>query len=111
MKLCHKCGAPWLGATIQPGVKATCEKCTAYLHCCKNCRHHDTAKPNQCRVPNTETIANRAAANFCDEFSFREGGGPLANPKEAAARDAFGGLFGEAEVPKKSTSFDDLFGG
>lgn len=110
MKCCHKCGAPWLGATIQPGVKAACEKCSAYLHCCKNCRHHDTSRPNQCHVPNTETIADRRAANFCDEFSFREDGGPQAKPKTDTARDALDALFGGAPAEKKPT-LDDIFGG
>lgn len=109
MKHCHKCGTPWIGATAQPGVKATCDKCFAYLHCCKNCKHHDTTKPNQCRVPNTEAIAVRTAANFCDEFMFIEDAGSRGKPKHTAARDAFDAVFGD-DSGVKEMRFEDLFG-
>lgn len=30
-------------------------------------------KPNDCYIPNTDKIANKEGANFCDFFEFREG--------------------------------------
>jgi len=111
MHVCHKCGREWTGHRRQVGVKEVCEGCGAYLHCCKNCRHHDRSRPNQCRVPNTDTVVDRAGLNFCDEFQFREGaaaGGDSGT--ETQARDAFGALFGDSDAPVKSPTLDDLFG-
>lgn len=107
MKVCHRCGTAWEGELRQPGVKEYCGKCSAYLHCCLNCRFQDRTRPNQCRVPNTETITDRASANFCDEFSFREKSSQTPEKAGAASAQA-GALFGEPEV--RAPSLNDFFG-
>ena len=68
---CFNCQAPWESTLRQPAVKETCERCGAYLHCCKNCRFHRQGYPNACYIPDTEKIADKRRANFCDEFEFR----------------------------------------
>jgi len=67
---CFKCKAAWESSLRQPAVKETCDGCGAYLHCCKNCTHHRRGYPNECYIPDTEKIANKSLANFCDEFEF-----------------------------------------
>ncbi len=111
MKCCHNCGHPWESAKNQPAVKDFCEQCSAYLHCCLNCRFRDPAKHNECAIPNTDWVGDRAGANFCDEFDFKhmheEQGKADAETK---AKGQFDRLFGESSAgggnPK---SFDDLF--
>ena len=106
---CHKCNTPWESDKRQPGFKETCTGCDAYLHCCKNCRYHVPSAHNQCYIPNTEYVANRAGLNFCEEFEFGEGAAkPTANvQKQEAARNKLDALFGEED--EKPVSFDDLF--
>ena len=117
MKRCHKCGKEWVAEKRQPGPKDSCDACTAYLHCCKNCRFHDPTVHNQCRIPNTEWVGDRAGLNYCDEFEFAEASGAAgATGKADKARDALGALFGEAVEGTDTTrdgaksSFDKLFG-
>ena len=74
MKLCYRCGKEWVSLTKkQPGVKETCPRCNAYLHCCLNCKWYMPGKPNDCYVPNTDKVANKEGPNFCDFFEFKEG--------------------------------------
>jgi len=112
MKVCHRCGTPWESSTPTPGVKETCEQCSAYLHCCLNCKFYDTSKPYDCYIPNIDPVTDKAAANFCDEFTFadqseKEG----ATDKNQRSRDAFNELFDEEpDEDNGPKSFDDLFG-
>ncbi len=112
MRYCHHCSAAWESEKKIPGVKECCEQCCAYLHCCKNCRFHDPYAPNQCRIPNTESVADRSGANFCDSFEFSEKNGNKGKRPQAQVQDAFAKLFGEdtSEESGKPTSLDDLFG-
>jgi hypothetical protein len=58
--------------------------------------------PNDCKIPGTDPIADRAAANFCDEFVVL--GKPSAqrpNPNDVSKR-----LFGEETPPKLSDPKD-----
>ena len=70
MYTCFSCGAAWESSLRQPAIKETCERCGAYLHCCRNCTYHRRSYPNECYIPDTEKIADRRRANFCDEFEF-----------------------------------------
>ena len=70
MYTCFNCGAAWESSLRQPAVKEICESCGAYLHCCRNCTYHRPGYPNECYIPDTEKIADRRRANFCDEFEF-----------------------------------------
>ena len=71
MRVCHKCGQEWAGDRPRPGYAESCVTCQAYLHACKNCRFHDPGAHNQCRVPGTEMVRDRAGMNYCDAFEFR----------------------------------------
>jgi hypothetical protein len=113
MKKCHKCGSPWISDKKQPAAKEYCESCSAWLHCCLNCRYHDAGAHNQCYIPNTEWIGDRRGPNFCDEFEFREGGsGGKVRDDVPGARKAFDALFADVEsgtAEEKPRSIDDLF--
>lgn len=112
MKRCHKCGAEWRSEKRQPGVKEFCSACTAYLHCCKNCRFHDPNAHNQCRIPTTEWVGDRAGANFCDEFEFADRDEATAEDQEHnRARATLERLLGGDEAPRRRPkTLDDLFG-
>lgn len=125
MYTCFNCGAAWDSSLRQPAVKETCEGCGAYLHCCRNCTYHRQGYPNACYIPDTEKIADRRRANFCDEFEFisvatreKRAGAPKQGDATLAA------LLGEGSDTLESTSgvkewlgtsdktpeeFDDLF--
>jgi len=89
MKRCHKCGTEWKGEEVakkQPAVKDYCEKCSAYLHCCLNCRFYDKYAHNQCRIGTTDWVGDREGPNFCDEFEFadtEDAGKPSADARKA----------------------------
>ncbi len=48
--------------------RATCTKCLAWLHVCKNCIYYKPGMSNDCQIPGTELIADREMANFCEDF-------------------------------------------
>jgi hypothetical protein len=72
---CHSCGNEQI-FEVKVGVKVgrrdTCVHCGADLHCCKNCRLHDPTLHNQCREPEAAFIRDRAEANFCMHFDFKD---------------------------------------
>ncbi len=112
---CHKCHRDWeAGGKPRPGFKETCLNCGAYLHSCKNCRFHRPSMHNQCYIPNTEWVGDRAGANFCEEFEFAMTD-PAAGDGETAreaAKPSFEALFGnnsEAGQAPPPSGFDDLF--
>lgn len=115
MRMCHNCGTEWLSDKKVPGVKEFCDKCSAYLHCCLNCRHYNPAFHNQCAIPTTDWVGDKAGANFCDEFEFKDTGAPSRDAGEAeAARKTLEGLFGETSTRSDSEKLDQfkkLFGG
>lgn len=109
MKSCHKCGAPWESPKRQPAVKEYCQSCSAYLHCCLNCRFHDPSAHNQCFIPNTDWVGDRSGANFCDQFEFAErekatGEEELHRKARAKLDQILGG-----STEKHPKNFDDLF--
>jgi hypothetical protein len=109
MKKCHKCGKQWISDKRQPAFKEYCDACAAYLHCCLNCRFYDPHAHNKCYIPTTEWVADRAGTNFCDEFEFAgsETHAPCGE-KITQARDAFQGLFGDAETEEPGKGLDDF---
>jgi hypothetical protein len=89
--------------------RAVCDKCGAALHCCRNCIYYQPGLPNDCRVPNTDFIADRTATNFCEEFSLK--GKP---PQKGADVNAIKKkLFGDDDDGKDDHNpkgrFDSLF--
>lgn len=111
MKRCHKCGTPWVSEKKQPAVKDYCENCTAYLHCCKNCRFYDPSRHNECQIGTTEWVGDREGANFCDEFEFKDSEAQSKDTaKSAKAKDALDNLFGgEHEAAPGLDDFKKLF--
>jgi hypothetical protein len=49
--------------------RATCDFCSADLHCCKNCRFYKPGQPNDCMIPGTEFVAYRDRSNHCEDFA------------------------------------------
>lgn len=76
--------------------KSTCPGCGLDLHICLNCRFYSEKSHNKCLEPGAEFQRTRDKANFCDYFSFREGG--VSNGK--------GGIDLKEETKRK---FEDLF--
>ena len=109
MRKCHRCGAEWDSVKRVPGVKEFCAKCTGYLHCCLNCRHHNPAYHNQCAIPNTDWVGDKAGANFCDEFEFLDAA-TQSQKKDGAqsVHTALDGLFGDAPAPSESEKLDQF---
>jgi len=116
MKQCHRCGAPWDGGgKKQPGVKDICDNCSAYLHCCLNCRYYDPSAHNECYIPTTDWVGDKEACNFCDEFEFAVRVDDKTNSNAGDdARSALDSLFGGSEEDSgqsdKLDNFKKLFG-
>jgi len=67
---CHGCGRSVSDiGTI--ATSSTCPHCPAALHCCRNCRHFDSAARWQCRAPIATQVADKIGANACDKFEPR----------------------------------------
>lgn len=71
--------------------RETCDKCHAWLHCCKNCQHYQPGKPNDCAIPGTELIKDRESMNFCEDYKLL-GAGPA---KAVDPKDVLKRLFGD----------------
>ena len=69
MYKCFNCNTEWTGEK-KVSFKAICEKCGAYIHCCKNCKFFDETQHNKCRIPGTDMVADREKGNYCEEFDF-----------------------------------------
>jgi hypothetical protein len=97
MKLCHHCGRE---VHLLSGIQRTdgCPACYSDLKVCLNCRFFDPAMNNQCREPQAEWVTDKAKANFCEFFDYREiagnspGMGGSGSDKDHA-RNAFDSLF------------------
>lgn len=89
---CWNCGTPLDEPPNQKlSFRATCDHCSAWLHCCCNCKNYYPGLPNNCKIPGTEYIADRQAMNFCEEFAVLGEG-----PKEKDLKkdkDRFNSLF------------------
>jgi hypothetical protein len=106
---CWKCGAdeadPFGGKLP---FRAVCETCGVELHCCVNCVFYFPGKPNDCAVPGTGYVADRTAANLCEEFKlFGKGPSKAVDLSDIAKR-----LFGD-DLPAKDKDskkrFSSLF--
>lgn len=91
---CFACNADvGLRAGERVGFRDTCTGCSADLHACRNCRHHDPGAHNQCREAQTEWVADRERANRCDWFAPGEGGGGAKAAEATKARASLDALF------------------
>ena len=84
MMHCYNCQAE-INLSGQPSRAATCPKCAAYLHCCRNCRFYDPNAHNQCREPQAEWVQDKEMANFCDFF---EASSKMADKETARKEEA-----------------------
>lgn len=107
MRTCHRCGHPWDSEKKVPGVKEFCDHCSAYLHCCLNCRHREPGLHNQCAIPTTDWVGDRAGANFCDEFEFRDPQSAQSSRDESASsRQKLDSIFGDEANVEQSDPLD-----
>ncbi len=98
MKACHHCGRE---VKLLSELQRTdsCPFCLSDLKCCLNCRFFDPALNNQCREPQAEWTPEKAKANFCEFFAFRE--------VSAIGRPGLGGT--QSEKDRARAAFDGLF--
>ena len=74
-------------------VRAVCPRCSAFLHCCRNCDFYAPGLANDCREPRAERVADKEQGNFCDWFRPGARGRPADAPSSASARAALDALF------------------
>jgi len=98
MKLCHHCGRE---VQLLSALQRTdqCRHCYSDLKVCLNCRFHDPGANNQCREPQAEWTPEKAKANFCEFFEFREVSA-LSSPGQGGAR---------SDAERARDAFDSLF--
>ena len=71
----------------------TCPHCGADLYCCVQCDFYDQFTHNKCKEPESEWVADREKANFCDFFRFR-GGVKAEKDRSKEAKKKLEELFG-----------------
>lgn len=104
---CHKCKEELI-FEVKIGRRDMCPNCSAYLHSCLNCEHHDPAVHNECRENRAEFIRDRSEGNFCLYFDFRVlpgTGGTVQDSAKAKLEALFGGT---SEPGPKKPSLDDF---
>lgn len=69
---CWKCYKHSYDASLKIGFRAVCMHCDIDLHVCKNCKYYSPGKPNDCIIPDTETIYDPERSNLCEEFKAKE---------------------------------------
>ena len=76
---CYNCAT-----TLAPDAdfRAACPKCSAALHCCKQCAHFEPSRRFQCLKPIPVRLASKDRANECELFE----------PRVTVARDAAPGV-------------------
>jgi hypothetical protein len=98
LKSCHHCGRE-VSLSSALGRTDACPFCQVDLKCCLNCRFFDPGANNQCREPQAEWCPEKAKANFCEYFQFRETS-PLTAPGMGGA---------QSTEDKARRAFDQLF--
>lgn len=98
MKLCAFCGKE-IDVEERVGRRDTCPHCVMDLHCCVQCEFYDEFAHNKCREPESEWVADKEKANFCDFFRFK-GGREAGGDTSTEARRKLEELFGESEPEK-----------
>ncbi len=88
---CYRCGTPFDGDPVP--VRGVCPRCSAFLHCCRDCDFYAPGLANECRAPRAERVADKEEGNFCDWFRPRTGPHPGADASVIGARAALDALF------------------
>jgi len=86
---CYSCAT-----TLPPGTvfNGPCPKCSAQLHCCKQCSHFEPSTRFQCMKPIPARIALKDQPNECTLFS----------PRVTVAREVVNGQNGHSRPPVPS---------
>ncbi|TMB57680.1 MAG: hypothetical protein E6J60_04645 [Deltaproteobacteria bacterium] len=87
---CHRCGTSFDGERVP--VRGVCSRCSAFLHCCRNCDFYAPGVANDCREPQAARVADKEQGNFCDWFR-PAATRPAAHTSEGGARAALDALF------------------
>jgi hypothetical protein len=89
---CSSCGAK---APAIIDLDATCSKCRAELHTCRQCNYFDPGARFECSKPVTKRIVNKNARNTCELFAPRTVVERETSSSSAPtdARQAFANLF------------------
>ncbi|NQZ95129.1 MAG: hypothetical protein HRU01_01345 [Myxococcales bacterium] len=91
---CFSCDAEIeLGTAERVGFRDTCDACSADLHVCRNCRHHDPNAYNECRESSAERVAERERGNRCEYFSPGDAAGGAAAAAASKSRSDLEALF------------------
>ena len=93
---CHSCKNEQIFEVkvgIKVGRRDECPHCGSDLHVCKNCRHWDPNIHNQCKESDATFIRERAEANFCTHFDFRDGDAPKEDTSVVSAKAKLEALF------------------
>ena len=67
---CHVCGRGTsdFGRVVEDTV---CPHCNAALHCCRTCRHFDSAARWQCKAEIDQAVSDKNKANACTRYESR----------------------------------------
>lgn len=74
--ICWSCGAKLVANDYHR--ESECPQCRKQTHVCRNCRFYEPGRPNDCREPVADPVADKQRANFCGYFepsatAFKEG--------------------------------------
>ena len=91
---CFACGrAVEVASGERVGFRDECEHCSADLHVCRNCAHHDPAAYNECRESSAERVDDRERANRCEWFRPGTADARARGEEHDPARSALDALF------------------
>jgi hypothetical protein len=104
---CYNC-ATTLPADID--YRGNCPKCTAALHCCKQCAHFEPSTRFQCLKPIPGRIPVKDQANMCDLFKARVTVAREATQSQAVPNGLPARTIPEPRNPNDArAAFDNLF--
>ncbi len=92
---CSRCGHQVPRRQLEIDQNTTCSKCKTPLHSCRHCKSFDPHARFECRAPIEERIADKGAANACEQFKPAEAIDATARRADTTedARSAFHKLF------------------
>lgn len=76
-------------------MSATCDRCRADVHVCRNCKFYDPKAYNECHEPQAERVVEKDRRNRCDFFVLAIGplGSSNVDAEKAAAKKKLEDLF------------------
>jgi hypothetical protein len=88
---CYRCATPCDGERVP--ARGVCPRCSAFLHCCRNCDFYAPGRANDCCEPRAERVADKEQGNFCDWFRPATAARPAAGASASGTRAALDALF------------------